>query len=289
MSFLEHDLPLPPGETVESLRKYLSRFRLEVEQDKERIQAEFNNYLREELKRFLYTINILPADTGRLLEIGSSPYFTSLLVRRFTHYDLTCSNYFGADHPDVATQVEVSTKGEREEFVFHNFNIESDSNPFGKDYFDAVLFCEVIEHLTNDPMQALLNIKSMLKPDGHLILTTPNVNRLENIARMISGANMYDPYSGYGPYGRHNREYNKHELQLLLTHLGFDIEVMFTSDVHENRSDDFCEVYKTLPLVDFRRSDLGQYVFLRARNATEANPKKPSWLYRSYPPDELCD
>ncbi len=36
------------------------------------------------------------------------------------------------------------------------------------------------------------------------------VSRLENVCRMIAGVNIYDPYSGYRPYGRHNRENNKH-------------------------------------------------------------------------------
>ena len=106
------------------------------------------------------------------------------------------------------------------------------------------LFALPLEHLTNDPMQALLRIKKSLKEDGFLILTTPNVNRLENIARMIAGANIYDPYSGYGAYGRHNREYNKHELCLLLTHLGFEIETVFSSDVSQNDSNNFFSVEK---------------------------------------------
>jgi hypothetical protein len=59
------------------------------------------------------------------------------------------------------------------------------------------------------------------------------VSRLENVAKMIAGANIYDPYSGCRPYGRHNREYNKHELYLLLNYLGFTIDAMFTADVHE--------------------------------------------------------
>jgi hypothetical protein len=54
---------------------------------------------------------------------------------------------------------------------------------------------------------------------------------------MIVGTNMYDPYSAFGPYGRHNREYNKHELHLLLTYLGFTIDEMFTADVHDNMTD----------------------------------------------------
>ena len=68
------------------------------------------------------------------------------------------------------------------------FNIEGGAFPFEDDHFDVVLFCEIIEHLTNDPLVALREIKRVLKPDGVLVLTTPNVNRLENVIRMIQGS-----------------------------------------------------------------------------------------------------
>ncbi len=59
-------------------------------------------------------------------------------------------------------------------------------------------------------------IKRVLKTGGTLILTTPNVTRSEKLACFISDSNSYDQYIVYGPYGRHNREYNRHELQYLL-------------------------------------------------------------------------
>lgn len=128
-----------------------------------------------------------------------------------------------------------------------------------------------------------------MKPNGYLILTTPNVARLENVAKLLAGANIYDPYSGHGIYGRHNREYNKHELHLLLIHLGFDVEIIFSSDVHANNSGAFFDVGKFGHLLEFRKNDLGQYIFIRAKNVRDANKKKPSWLYRSYKPEDLCD
>ena len=79
-------------------------------------------------------------------------------------------------------------------------------------HFDHILFCEVLEHLTNHPLRAVLQLKKVLKPDGMLVLTTPNAARLENVVAFIEGRNIYDPYSAYGPYGRHNREYTRHEL-----------------------------------------------------------------------------
>src|SRR6185369_4742808 len=136
-------------------------------------------------------------------------------------------------------------------------------------------------------VRVLDQIKRVLKPRGRLILTTPNANRLENVARMIAGANIYDPYSGYGPYGRHNREYNRHELSLLLDHCGFEIESFFSADVNENLAENYAPVAEIAPLLKPREHDLGQYLFVRAMNVRPGKMTRPAWLYRSYPSDQL--
>ncbi len=92
-----------------------------------------------------------------------------------------------------------------------------------------MLFCEIVEHLLLDPLHALHEIHRVLRPSGLLVLTTPNVARLGNVLALVAGANIYDPYSGFGPLGRHNREYTRHELVALLRFAGFTVEAAFTA------------------------------------------------------------
>jgi hypothetical protein len=54
-----------------------------------------------------------------------------------------------------------------------------------------MLFCEIIDHLLMDPL-ALMEIRRVMRPSGRLVLTTPNVNRLDNVLRMVQGVNIYD-------------------------------------------------------------------------------------------------
>jgi len=272
---------MPAGHTSQSLYRLLSDFHIDGVES-----AEIGNYLAQDFLRFVHTLNLVPGGKGKLLEIGSNPYFTSVLIKKFTDHDLLCTNYFGGDLQTAFQQMCNAKTAETLKFDYINHNIEDSDLPF-EEKFDAILFCEVLEHMTMDPLLALNRIKNALKPDGHLILSTPNVNRLENVARMLAGANIYDPYSGYGPYGRHNREYNRHELVQLLTHAGFDVEVIFSSDVHDNTANHYFSLLKIVPLVLFRRNDLGQYLFVRAKNARPAQTRKPSWLYRSYPSDQI--
>jgi len=282
-----HPIQYPGGETEKSLLNYLMGFRLDGSTGKE-----LENYLKQDFKRFVYTLNLLPEKhEGSLLEIGANPYFTSILLKRYSRYRLFFTNYFGIDGGMSKQTHNNSSLGKSFEFEYVNHNIDHEDIP-SNEKFSVILFCEVLEHLINDPMQAILRIKKSLKKNGVLILSTPNVNRLENVSKMISGANIYDPYSGYGIYGRHNREYNKHELSMLLSHCGFEIEDMFSSDVHTNHSNEFFPVDKfcnNIHDVKHRAQDLGQYIFVRARNVSPAKSCKPTWLFRSHPESELCD
>ncbi|MCI0398720.1 MAG: class I SAM-dependent methyltransferase [Chloroflexi bacterium] len=315
LGFLDYALTLPAGETEASLFDYLASFAIEGEHPAE----EFQNYLRLDFKRFLYTLQMIPDGEGRLLEIGAEPYFTSMLLRKFTRYELAFTNFFGADHPRQAHRTLTNPYQERLRFDYHNVNVEKEPLPFPDGYFDVVLLCEVLEHFTHDPLQALANIQRVLKPGGCLILTTPNVTRLDNVIHILIGVNIYDPYSGYGPYGRHNREYSRHEVYLLLTHLGFQTELSFTSNVRAVDPQQYLEVMryglepsdnhqqpghnrpsptaetaetrfkKLFDLIQHRPGDLGHYIFTRARKNGDPAVRKPRWLYRSYSPDELCD
>lgn len=277
-----HPLSLPPGSSEDAIYQYLAGFYI----PEEGLTPEREGYLRHAFYRFLYTLQLAPAGEGRLLEIGANPYFISLLLRRFTRYALEFTNYFGHDGPVELEQTVVNDReGERVVFRSTSNNLETEPLPFPDRHFDVILCCEVIEHLTNDPCAALTHLKDALKPDGHLILTTPNVARWQSVARLLAGHNIYDDYSAYGPYGRHNREYTPDEMRRLLEHMGFEVEEMFTSDVGPA---EMTHLGRYFHLLEPRLPWLGEYMFIRARNVAPAQTKKPAWLYRSYTADEVC-
>jgi SAM-dependent methyltransferase len=281
-------LPLPPGFTPEALKAWLTDIRLDGAPLEEMAQ-----YCAQDWKRFVYTWGLATECRGAALELGANPYFTTCLLVEFTKLHLSLANYFSPDHNGLSQCVEYR-KWETNELVrcqfrYSHFNVEADVFPFPDESFDLVLWCEVLEHLQRDPLAALREISRILKAGGKLILTTPNVCRLENVARMISGTNIYDPYSGYGAYGRHNREYNKHELSKLLAWAGFTADVMFTADVHADQATSFgVDMDKLLPMLDGRKLDLGQYIFSRSTKTQQPRAGRPSFLFRSWP-GEIVD
>jgi len=281
------DLPLPEDVSEAELLDFLKSVLVA-----DAPPGEMLNYCIQDFRRFVYTFGLAKDLSGNCLELGANPYFTTVLLKEFTQLQLSLANYFGDHIGDSGIQTVTyqninDDKQQTVEFSYQHFNLEKAIFPFDDATFDVVLFCEIIEHLLMDPVAALKEIKRILKPNGALILTTPNISRLENVAKMIAGLNIYDPYSGYGPYGRHNREYNKHELYLLLNYLGFTIDSIFTADVHQNDAGSYAPVADLKRLVQHRSNDLGQYIFVRAVNTGKAGEKKPAFLYRSYPSDDL--
>jgi SAM-dependent methyltransferase len=291
------EVKLPDGVPESALREFLESVRVT-----EGAPDELQTYCREDFWRFVRTYNLVAGLQGKCLELGANPYFTTMLLREFTDLELVLANYFGS--PDRPKRPRLpGSRAKLKQTVIHRdfasgrrahtvltsrlFNMEAERFPFDDDSFDIVLFCEIIEHLVADPLGAIREIKRVLRPNGVLILTTPNVNRLENVVKMVAGVNVFDPYSAYGLYGRHSREYNKHELHLLLTYAGFEIESLESADVHDNSAAQHMAWEPLVPLLRHRERDLGQYLFLRASNRRPGGTKRPDFLYRSYPADAV--
>jgi SAM-dependent methyltransferase len=281
------EVPLPDGLSLAALGRTFRSWSVGNEP-----VGHLDAYVDDSIGRFLFTWGLVRDENGSCLELGANPYFTTYLLDHHTSMSLTLANYYGSSGkttevvsfvpPGASQRTEVARDSDL-------FNVEEEDFPYESGSFDVVLFCEIIEHMLMNPLATLGQIHRVLKPNGIMVLTTPNVARLGNVLAMVNGANIYDPYSGFGPYGRHNREYNRHELHRLLAFAGFEVEQSFTADAHAWSAADWPYHQEVLPLVGFRGSDLGQYLFVKARAARPPREGLPSFLYRSWPPERIVD
>lgn len=230
------------------------------------------NYLKDSLRRFRDTLDMVlqvHTDGGRLLELGAAPYFLTQLLLRYTNYDLALANYYGEEARDWEHYQQI----EGTKFHYAHFNAERDPFPYDEGQFDMVLCCELIEHLLVDPTHMLCECHRVLVDGGHLLVTTPNVLRLQNVDYLLRERNIYDPYSGYGIYGRHNREYTPRELLHLLLECGYEIAQIRLADQFEHPL--------VLRLLKAIRSHWRDNIYVLARAVGEPRYRYPTRLYRS--------
>jgi SAM-dependent methyltransferase len=118
--------------------------------------------------------------------------------------------------------------------------------PYPDNYFDAVIFSEVIEHLNINPLPVLQEINRILKPDGILYITTPNqVSLLKRITIIFGGSIRNSISTSVTQIARsqnticgiHWREYTLKELIEILEITGFSIKkYSFSNNTRKNTS-----------------------------------------------------
>lgn len=281
-------LPLPgnPPWSLEDIQDVWSTFSIDGSPE-----GTLDAYHGEACGLVLHTWNLVRNEKGRCLELGSNPFFLTWLLRNFTDLDLVQANYFGETGKTVQELTWRDSNGleHANSMSMDLFNMESETFPYADETFDVILFCEVIEHLLDDPLRALREIHRILKPSGLLVVTTPDVGRLRNLFALMEGRNIYDPYSGFGPYGRHNREFTPHELDQLLRFAGFTHEQIFTEDSCIWDRDAFQTLESALvkPLAGPRSHDLGQYIFAVAGKTGTPQEGWPEPLFRSRTAGEI--
>lgn len=187
------------------------------------------------LPRLLATLEMLPdsARTADILELGATPFFLTLCLRRMCSGRLALGNWFGTRDRIGTQRLTHARSGAQIELAYDLFNIETDLFPYADESFDIVVFSELIEHLGVNPVRTLSEIHRVLRPDGSMILTTPNSISLERLETYLrGGSQMVDRYSPlFGPGARHNREYHAQELRALLEGNGFVIEQIDVRDL----------------------------------------------------------
>lgn len=99
--------------------------------------------------------------------------------------------------------------------------------PFKENTFDVVFAGEIIEHVF-DTDKLLQEIKRVLKPEGSLVITTPNIAALTRRLRLLLGRNPHIDIGLISPQGEksagHIRYFTIKSLEQLLCRNGFKIE-----------------------------------------------------------------
>lgn len=148
----------------------------------------------------------------KLLDVGCSEgiiqYFIGDKVK----------NLYGIDNSKSELR-----RAEARGFITKQVDFDSEKFPFMDSFFDVVTCLDVIEHVKN-PKFLLREIHRVLRPDGKLIISTPNIRFSDHLFKLIfkgrfpktsEDPNLYD--------GGHIHFFTFSDLRSLLTESRFEI------------------------------------------------------------------
>ncbi|MGC8654647.1 MAG: class I SAM-dependent methyltransferase [Candidatus Kryptoniota bacterium] len=149
-------------------------------------------------------------DNGkRLLDVGCGD--GSFIMRVKDRFD----EVFGIDVSPTA--VELCRKGGIKAI---QVNLNNQTIPYPDGFFDTVVSLEVIEHIF-DPLSFLKEIYRVMTPGGILIISTPNIRKLQRIFSIIMGHFPRTSYDPVGFDGGHLHYFTSKDLSNLLLESGF--------------------------------------------------------------------
>ncbi len=259
---------------------------IEIEHITTWVEPEGKTYAASHKSRFIHTLEITPPGNAEssILEMGAYMQITAALKFQLG-YGYVRGCYYGPqgriDHKRI-----VSESGEIFECDIDHFDAEKDPYPYANEAFDTVLCCELIEHLFSDPMHMMSEINRILKPGGHLVLTTPNVGSLRSISAILLGyhpaffpAYIRPRVEGEETEARHNREYVPMEIQHLLTDSGFDMVRLETGEFLDEPHPEFAWIHHLLERYSLGRDLRGDGIYAVARKSGPVKNRWPAWLY----------
>lgn len=243
-------------------------------------------YVQTHITRLQKTLDVTPPGDPdkRILEMGAYLQITPALKTRLGYGEVR-GCYYGTlgevDHKEVE-----SADGERFTCDVELFDAERDTFPYPDEYFDTVLCGELIEHLPSDPMHMMSEANRILKPGGHLVITTPNICSVRAISAILQGYHpgFFPAYirpngDGSDAGARHAREYAPRELALLFRDAGFDVTRLETGEFKDEPHPEHEWVRHLLKQYKLDTEWRGDGLYVVGVKRGPVRERYPAWLY----------
>jgi len=241
------------------------------------------SYLQKHGRRIIETVELVPvgSEGQRLLELSSYLQMTPLIKRHGRYGEIVITNWWKGESRRQLQTIKHPVTGEEMAFDMLNVDVERDRFPFPDEHFDVALCCELIEHLTRDPMHMLIELNRVLKWGGLLIVTTPNIASAFSIGKALAGNSpyVYGEYNPKSPGDRHSREYAPSEIKLALNAAGFKIMKLYTKDLWARTDEPFLRWLEREAGPGVPRTLRGDNIFAVCRKLSTQFDRWPDGLY----------
>lgn len=173
-------------------------------------------YITKHNRRLYNTFNFIVAHlkhipNPRILSVGG--YYASLekVLKEEINAEITV-----IDFPDTIEML----KPYYDHLGFRYIGVDLSKGLEGveENYYDLIVYTEVIEHISKSPYDQLVPFDKLLKPGGKIIVTTPNLLSIVHIMKLVMGFPHYaDPEAFFAPVSQetlqiHRREYIPKEI-----------------------------------------------------------------------------
>jgi glycosyltransferase involved in cell wall biosynthesis len=244
------------------------------------------SYTQTHLTRLNKTLSLIPPGDAEksVLEMGAYMQITPVLQFKLGYGNVR-GCYYGpagrSDHHEIQGE-----NGETFVCDVDLFDAEKDPFPYPDEAFDTVLCCELLEHLTADPMHMMSEIHRILKPNGVLLLTTPNVASTRAIHAILHGyhPSFFPAYilprkPGEEAEARHNREYTPKEVYHLFWEAGLEVMKLETGEFLDQPHPEEHFIVHLLERYKLTTELRGDGIYCLGRKTGPIRHRYPHWLY----------
>jgi 2-polyprenyl-6-hydroxyphenyl methylase/3-demethylubiquinone-9 3-methyltransferase len=240
------------------------------------------NYFRHQLPRYRRTVQRIAAlrpERCRVLDIGSHYLHQGVLLRCLGHE--VCGIDIG-----LFTEADF-VKDRAQAFGIDNITVNAleagSFLPECDNCFDLIVFTEILEHITFNPIRFWRRVYELMAPGGIVYLSTPNALRPAAWSRSLIGLLAFrgiglsvDEIMGNVTYGHHWKEYSAAEIRRYFALLSPDFSVTtswYSSDLCDDRGMR-TRLKKLLAAVPCFRSDIEAVVRRAGHGGFTARPPR---------------
>jgi 2-polyprenyl-3-methyl-5-hydroxy-6-metoxy-1,4-benzoquinol methylase len=173
----------------------------------------------------------------RILELGSFLGLVSIVLSRLG-FSVTA-----ADIDEFTSCTNLQNKFKAYDVNYVSCNLRHYSLPFGSEEYDVVIMCETLEHLNFNPLPVIKEINRVIKTQGLLYLMLPNIARIDNRLKLLSGQSIHNPIADFKAQldandnmivGLHWREYTIDEIKEMLELMSFTVIDQYYNNIADH-------------------------------------------------------
>ena len=165
----------------------------------------------------------------RILDVGCFNGYISVLFKQLGYQVTATDAYDSEERRAIFQKIEI-------EFIPSNMNELDAFNHLPGEWFDIILFTQVIEHILNHPAGLVSSLARLMRPGGLMVLTTPNPATVMAALRLLKGNSLLwgtrdfigqpkiDGGTIISKADIHYREYTSDEIYHMLTGAGLRVE-----------------------------------------------------------------